>query len=286
MREITIVSGKGGTGKTSIAGSFAVLARNHVIADCDVDAANLHLLLAPKIEQRKEFAGMPRVEIISEKCSGCGICQELCRYGAISADRVNDELSCEGCQVCYNACPEGAIRLVENVAGELYVSRTSFGSFVHARLGVAQDNSGKLVTQVRQQARLLAQVQGKELILTDGPPGIGCPAISALGGTDLALVVAEPTLASIHDLDRIIQLTEHFKVKTVVCINKWDLNHQNSLTIEAICRDRCIPLVGKISYEPIFVAAAREGKPIIQMISKVNDEIVALWSCVHRELSI
>lgn len=285
MKEITIISGKGGTGKTSIAASFAVLAKNHVIADCDVDAANLHLLLNPKTINKRNFWGLPRVEIVPEKCIECGLCEELCRYGAIKAG-VIDKLSCEGCLVCYNACPVGAMRLVENLAGEWYISHTRYGPFVHARLGIAQDNSGKLVAEVRRQAKNLAEQEGKEIIITDGPPGIGCPVISSLGGTDLALVIAEPTLSSIHDLTRILNLTAHFNVQTLVCINKWDINPQNSKLIDDMCRQMKVPVIGKIGYDPAVIAAAMEKKPVVKIVSTVVDDIVDLWHCVQKKLGI
>jgi len=285
VKELTVISGKGGTGKTSIAASFAVLAGNHVLADCDVDAANLHLLLAPEIESRQNFWGMPRAEIVTEKCTDCGLCRELCRFGAIKGGQV-DMLACEGCLVCYHACPAGAIRQVENLAGVWYISRTRYGPFVHARLGIAQDNSGKLVAEVRRQARKLAEKEGKSLIITDGPPGIGCPVISALGGTDLALVVVEPTLSSLHDLGRVLQLTEHFGVKTVVCINKWDLDRKISRQVENACRDAGVPVIGRIGYDPAVTVAAREGKPVIRVPSTVAEDIVSLWACVQKELGI
>jgi len=285
MKELTVISGKGGTGKTSLTASFAVLAQNHVLADCDVDAANLHLLLEPVIKAKKNFWGMPKVEIDQEKCSGCGICENLCRFGAINSGQV-DKLACEACQVCYHACPEKAVRLVENLAGEWFVSQTRYGPFVHAKLGVAQDNSGKLVAEVRQQARNLAGQEGCGLIITDGPPGIGCPVIAALGGSSLALVVVEPTLSSIHDLTRVLKLTSHFQIKTAVCINKWDINPQNSRVVEIMCRDLGVPLIGKIGFDISFIAAAIEKKPVVQVMSAVVDDIVALWSCIMEELGI
>lgn len=284
MKEITVISGKGGTGKTSITASFAVLAQNHVMADCDVDAANLHILLSPEIKTKHNFWGMPKVEIDTEKCSCCGICENLCRYGAIRDGKVNS-MECEGCRVCYHACPEKAIRLKEILAGEYYLSKTRFSPFVHARLGVAQENSGKLVAEVRRQARDLAQKEGRELIITDGPPGIGCPVISSLGGTDLALVVVEPTLSSIHDLDRVLKLTAHFNVKTAVCINKWDLNTRNSSIIEEACRNMDIPVIGKIGYDITFMAAVMARKPVIQMISSAVEDIVSLWHGVEGVLN-
>jgi len=285
MKELTVISGKGGTGKTSVAGSFAVLAEKHVLADCDVDAANLHLILSPRVRRKESFHSLPKVEIIRERCTGCGLCEELCRYDAVADGKV-DEISCEGCLVCYHACPEKAVRLVNDVAGEWYISDTGYGPMVHARLGVARDNSGKLVTEVRRRAKALAEKQGKNLIITDGPPGVGCPVISALGGSDLALVVAEPTLSSIHDLVRVLKLTAHFKVRTAVCINKWDINPDNTKEIENICRKEKIILAGRLRYDPAVVAAAMAGKPVIRVPSTVADDMVALWDCVRRELGV
>lgn len=285
MKELTILSGKGGTGKTSITGSFAVLAKDHVITDCDVDAANLHLVLGSEVEHAKEFYGMPRVEIIEELCTGCGLCGELCRYGAITNNRV-DELSCEGCLVCYHACPEKAVRLRDYVAGKMFVSRTRYGPMVHASLGIAGENSGKLVAGVRRRAREIAEQEGKNLIITDGPPGIGCPVISSLSGTDLALVVVEPTLSSIHDLYRVLDLLEHFNVSAAVCVNKWDINPENTGTIENICRDRKVTVAGRVRYDPAVVAAAMEGKPVIRMPSMVAEDIISLWDCVRQELGV
>ena len=275
MKELTVISGKGGTGKTSVAGAFAVLATNHVIADCDVDAANLHLILDPEVQYSENYYGMPRVEIIAEKCASCGLCAELCRFGAITNGGV-EELYCEGCLVCYHACPEKAVKLLENLAGEWYVSRTRYGPMVHARLGIARDNSGKLVTKVRGLAREVAEKEGRSLVITDGPPGIGCPVISALSGTDLALVVVEPTLSS----------TAHFDVRAAVCINKWDINPDNAGVVEKICLGKQVPVVGKLRYDPAVVAAAMEGKPVVRASSTVAEDIMALWDCIKRELYI
>lgn len=285
MKELTVISGKGGTGKTSVTGSFAVLAENHVIADCDVDAANLHLILGPEVQRRETFYGLPRVHIDTEKCSGCGLCEQLCRYNAVTDYRV-DEISCEGCLVCYHACPEKAVRLVDNAAGEWFLSSTRYGPMVHARLGIARENSGKLVSEVRRLARALAEEQGKSLIITDGPPGIGCPVISALGGADLALVVVEPTLSSIHDLARVLALAEHFGVRAAVCINKWDINPHNVKVVEEICRGKNVPLAGRLRYDPAVVAAAMEGKPAIRVPSTVADDVVSLWDCLRGELGV
>lgn len=285
MKELTLISGKGGTGKTSLTGSFAVLASNHVVADCDVDAANLHLLLGPEVIRRESFPGLPRARIDVEKCSGCSLCEQLCRFNAIRGGRV-DELACEGCLVCYHACPEQAVCLQEYTAGEWFISSTRYAPMVHARLGAGGENSGKLVAEVRRLARSLAETEGRELILTDGPPGIGCPVISALAGTDLALVVVEPSLSSIHDLERVLYLAEHFHVRAAVCINKWDINPANTEVVEQICRAREVPLAGRLRFDPAMVAAAMEGKPAIRLTSMVAEDIVSVWDCVRRELGV
>lgn len=284
MQELVLISGKGGTGKTSIAGAFAVLSKNHVLVDCDVDAANLHLLLHPQVEKQEDFWGMPTSAIDPDQCTQCGLCLELCKFGAVLPDFRIDEASCEGCQVCYHACPAEAISLVDNKAGTWFISNTRYGPFVHARLGIAQDNSGKLVTEVRQQARQLAEERGLDLIITDGPPGIGCPVISSIGGVDLALVVVEPSLSSMADLKRVLQLTEHFGVKTAVCINKYDINWENSQALEEQCRDFQIPVLGKISYDPAMISAVMQKKPVLQVNSSVIDEVMELWQAVMKQL--
>ena len=218
IKQLTIISGKGGTGKTTITAAFASLARNVVIADCDVDAADLHLIFLPKILKEKEFYGGKVAYIKKDKCTQCGTCEELCRFEAIKSCTV-DPISCEGCKVCFYNCPEKAIEMKDNLSGHWYISTTRVGPMAHARLGIAEDNSGKLVSMVREQARILAEKEDKNLILIDGPPGIGCPVIAAITGVDLVLVVTEPTLSGIHDLDRAVRVADHFKIPVVVCIN-------------------------------------------------------------------
>lgn len=283
MKEIVILSGKGGTGKTSIAGSFGVLAPRKVMVDCDVDAANLHLLLAPEIQERHQFFGLKKAHIVPEKCSSCGLCEELCRFGAVSGRSINPYL-CEGCGLCYHACPSGAVLLKDTVAGEWFISSTRYGTLVHARLGIAQENSGKLVTEVRRQARVVAEREGCELIITDGPPGLGCPVIASLGGVDMALIVTEPTLSGLHDLERILDLAEHFGVKAMVCINKWDLNPENSRSIEELCLKREVDLAGRVRYDPAVFAAAVMGRPVVEVKSPVIEDILSLWDTVFNSL--
>lgn len=283
MQELVIISGKGGTGKTTVAGSFAVLAGKKVLADCDVDAANLHLLLAPKIKERYPFHSLPKAWINREKCDDCGLCQEYCRFDAIENNTVNP-LACEGCAVCSHICPAGAVEMMDTVAGEWFISGTRYGTLVHARLGPGQENSGKLVAEVRRQAKEIASQEGHDLIITDGPPGIGCPVIASLGGASLALVITEPTLSGIHDLQRVLDLADFFGVPAMVCINKWDLDRNNSEQIIRTCNQRGVPVAGKISYDGTAMLAAARGKPILEVTSRIVDEIVDLWQKVADSL--
>ena len=218
MKEIVILSGKGGTGKTTIVGSFAALAERKVLADCDVDAADLYLLLSPSRKQKSEFWSGQVAVINEEKCTQCDLCQELCRFDAIIDFKI-DPVSCEGCGFCSHICPVEAITMRENMAGHWFISETKYGPLVHARLGIAQENSGKLVAVVRQQAKKIAENEGADLIISDGPPGIGCPVISSLSGVSLALLVTEPTLSGMHDLERVLGVCHHFGIPALVCIN-------------------------------------------------------------------
>lgn len=285
MKELVIVSGKGGTGKTSLAGAFAVLAGNKVLVDCDVDAANLHLLLNPRLEKEEPFYGLSKAVIDRKHCLECELCRELCQFGAIRNFSVS-ELACEGCGVCFHACPDRAIRMVEHQAGWLYVSRTRYGPLIHAQLGIAEGNSGKLVSAVRQRAREIAEKEGYGLIITDGPPGIGCPVIACLAGVDVVLVVTEPTLSGRHDLERVLWLVEHFQEKAVVCVNKWDLSPENTREIEKFCRQKEISLIGKIPYDPAVNEAVRRKIPVVLHNSgAAGEEIVSLWDKLAKMLS-
>ncbi|NLW07690.1 MAG: 4Fe-4S binding protein [Clostridia bacterium] len=248
MQELLVISGKGGTGKTTLVAAFAAMAKDKVVADCDVDAADLHLLLQPQIVTKNEFFGLNKAVIDAELCTKCGSCEEICRFNAIKDFSV-DPLLCEGCNVCRHVCPSGAIIMEPNRAGYWYVSNSTYGPMVHAQLGLAEDNSGKLVTVVRQAARELAKEKGHHLIITDGPPGIGCPVISSLTGVSLALLVTEPTVAGRHDLERVLRLARYFKVPAVVCINKYDLAPEKSQELEDYCRQEGIEVAGKIPFD-------------------------------------
>jgi MinD superfamily P-loop ATPase len=284
IKQLAIVSGKGGTGKTTIAAAFASLAKNKVMVDCDVDAADLHLLLQPKIlTQEKYFGGRsPHVDL--EKCTRCGLCTEICRFNAIDNGVVNP-ISCEGCGFCTHVCPEGAIVMVEAFSGDWFVSETPYGPFVHARLGIGEENSGKLVTVVRKKAMEVAQERGLELILIDGPPGIGCPVTASLTGVNLVLAITEPTLSGIHDLERILKLTEHFKIPSVVCINKFDINLGNTAKIASYCEKNGSRLIGQIPYEPKVVEALVNRKTVIDYpCNEVQGIVHRMWEEVESIL--
>jgi MinD superfamily P-loop ATPase len=285
VKELVILSGKGGTGKTSIVGSFAALAKDAVLADCDVDAADLHLLLNPVIRQKQEFWSGSIAFIDKNICTECGLCQELCRFGAINNFTVNN-FSCEGCGFCSRICPSKAITMKENMAGYWFISDTQYGQLVHARLGIAQENSGKLVATVRKQARELAEKQKKDYIISDGPPGIGCPVISSLSGASLALLVTEPTLSGIHDLERVIDVCHHFDVPPVVCINKYDINEVNSRQIEVYCQTQGADVISKIPFDNAFTEAMVSGMPIVKYSNETTSQKVKqLWQAIVEILA-
>lgn len=285
MKEVVVLSGKGGTGKTSIVGSFAAIAKNKVLADSDVDAADLHLLLNPKVKETSEFWSGQTAFIDSEKCTQCGLCQEVCRFEAIKDYKV-DPISCEGCGFCYHVCPAGAITMNENMSGRWFISETRYGPLVHARLGIAQENSGKLVALVRQNAKLIAEKEGMDYIITDGPPGIGCPVIASLSGANLALLITEPTLSGMHDLDRIIGVCRHFGIPTLVCINKYDINEENTHQIESYCLNWGIDVASRIPFDNAVTEALIQGLPVVEYSqNRVTQEIRNLWQTISRILS-
>jgi MinD superfamily P-loop ATPase len=249
MKQIAVISGKGGTGKTSMVASLAALAKGRaVIADCDVDAPDLHLILRPEIKEKREFLGVKRAVIDPSKCTFCGSCEEHCRFGAISSSAV-DPLLCEGCGVCKLVCPAEAVSMVDRLSGYAYISQTRFGPLAHADLFPGEEASGKLVAMIREMARETAASRNLDLVLIDGSPGIGCPVIAFLAGVNLALVVTEPTISGEHDLERILGVTEHFQLQTEVCINKYDLNPDVSCHIEDICIERSIEVAGKLPFD-------------------------------------
>lgn len=291
MKEIVVISGKGGTGKTSIVASFAALADKCVVADADVDAADLHLVLEPTTVHREDFSGGSQARILSEQCTGCGRCQELCRFDAITLDgpgnhRVAetfriDPIACEGCGVCAYFCPEDAIEFDPAVNGQLFISETRYGPMVHARLGVAEENSGKLVSTVRQHARQIAEERKKELIIVDGPPGIGCPVIASLTGASLALVVTEPTLSGEHDLQRVLELTRHFGIPTAVCVNKWDLNPLMTEQIERRATTGKAVVAGRVRYDRRVTSAQIDARATVEREGDAANDIRTLWNSLQ-----
>lgn len=281
MKELVVISGKGGTGKTSVVASFGVLARPCVLADCDVDAADLHLVLSPTVIRTEPFSGGSGATILPEKCTACGTCETVCRFQAVipgSPYRI-DPIACEGCGVCAHFCPEQAIDFSPEINGQWYVSETRCGPMVHARLGIAQENSGKLVSLVRSHAKRIAGEQGKALVLIDGSPGIGCPVIASITGADRVLVVTEPTLSGIHDLERVARLTRHFGVQAAVCINKWDLNETLSLRIESQATAWNLTVAGRVRYDPAVTVAMVQGKSIVEHTDQgAAADIRRLWN--------
>ena len=262
MKQITILSGKGGTGKTTITACFAALSSNSVFADCDVDASNLHLLLNPRIKETIEFKGLKLAKIDPSKCIECGKCMELCKFNAISDFKV-DSMHCEGCKVCVVNCPVEAIDFVDRVCGYAYNSETAFGPMAHARLTPGMENSGKLVTMVRQNAKKMVETLGKELVLVDGSPGIGCPVIASIANVDAAVVVVEPTLSGIHDLKRALDLLRHFKITPLVIVNKHDINEDNTSEIDDYCSEEGILNLGHVPFDPEVTRSMVAGKPIV-----------------------
>lgn len=279
MKQLTILSGKGGTGKTTITASFAVLAKNAVIADCDVDAPDLHMLLHPEVIQRQEFQGSKIAVIDKTKCTECGLCRESCRFGAVTGDLKVDAVACEGCGVCTIACPVNAINLTERVSGSAYISKTKHGFMTHAMLYPGESNSGKLVTLVRQNARIIAGKESSDLIIIDGSPGIGCPVIASIAGANTGLVVTEPTLSGIHDLERVLQLLNHFRVAPLVCVNMYDINKDNTEKIMSFCRENSVEVVGRIPFSPKVTEAMVNGKTIVEYFPReaVAKEIKGVW---------
>ena len=288
MKQLVILSGKGGTGKTSVAAALAHLAYQDmpiVLADADVDAANLELVLSPTKLEEHVFMGGQIAIIDPDACSLCGQCYDVCRFDAVipgdETYRV-DPLACEGCASCFYQCPESAITMEEQQAGLWFRSDTRFGPLFHAHLFAAQENSGKLVTLVKQHGRLLALDEGRELLIVDGPPGIGCPVISASAGADVALLVVEPTVSGIHDLERVLGTVNHFGVPALVAINKADLNPEHSTAIEAYCADQGIQAVGRLPYDTAVTEAMVNGEPVTAY--RPEGEMAASMRAVWKQI--
>ena len=295
MKELVVISGKGGTGKTSIVAAFAALAKNAVLADCDVDAADLHLVLEPDVKQTSDFSGGKQASIVTEKCIGCSKCKELCRFDAINFDGpandivektfTVDPVSCEGCKVCVEFCPADAIEFKDAINGQWFISDTRFGTMVHAKLGIAEENSGKLVFLIRKETKRIAEEQKKDLIIIDGSPGIGCPVIASITGADLVLIITEPTLSGKHDLERVAELAAGFNIPVLVAINKFDLNSDMAEQIEKDVLKQNIKVVGKIRYDKAFTKAQIMKTSVVEYTSgAVTEDVKALWRNVTYAL--
>lgn len=289
MKEIVIISGKGGTGKTSITGCFAYLAGKAMLADCDVDAADLHLITSPEVIRSEDFVSGHLAEIVTDKCTGCGICMDKCRFDAISAESSGtftvDPYSCEGCGVCLEVCPVDAVEFSPAKCGQWFVSSTRFGPMVHARLGIARENSGKLVSLVRREAASRAGSMGLDLVITDGPPGVGCPVIAAITGASLVVIVSEPTVSGDHDMKRVIELAGHFSIPAVLIINKFDINPEMAEQMENKALLSGVALAGRIPYDRAFTEAQVQGITLMEASAGLPvRNIATIWEKVCQEL--
>lgn len=289
MFEIVIISGKGGTGKTSITGALACLAGESILVDCDVDAANLSLILNNRIEESHEFIAGNKAKINQDKCNACGECLRYCRFNAVTQSGESyriEPLACEGCGVCRLFCPEEAIEFRPVKSGDWYRSTTPFGSLIHARLGIAQSNSGRLVTLLRQQARKLSAERGNSQIIIDGPPGIGCPVIASITGAGFVLLVTEPSLTAFHDLKRVLELIRHFDIACGICINKFDINPDLSAEIEKFADRNDVPVLGKIDFDPTITTAQINKSNFVDYSTEVvQNQVKSLWKKLGEEIS-
>jgi len=296
MKELVVLSGKGGTGKTSIVGCLAAMQQGIVVVDCDVDAANLHIILAPETDTRHDFVASKKAQIDGMRCLDCGDCLTNCAFGAIQELPVPEDkhfkrfsvnpLHCEGCGVCAFVCPVDAVRLYDHISGQWFESTCSSGPFVHGELGVGQSNSGKMVSQLRSRAREISAEKKLDLIIVDGPPGIGCPVVASLTGADYVLMVTEPSYTALHDMKRVLELASHFDISAGVCINKYDINTEITQEIEREARDLGADLLGRISFDPIVSDAQRAAKPLIEYTDKpIAFEIKALGERVAERVA-
>jgi MinD superfamily P-loop ATPase len=297
VKQLVVLSGKGGTGKTTVAAALAHLASQEsdiVLVDADVDAANLELVLSPALREETAFFSSKVASIDPELCVGCGTCAEVCRFDAVIVPDEGaeedayaiDDVACEGCAVCYYQCPSEAIRMEEPQDGVWFRSDTAFGPLVHAHLFAGQENSGKLVAEVRDRARKLASEGGEPYVIIDGPPGIGCPVIAAATGVDLVLVVIEPTVSGVHDLERVLGVTDHFGIPALVCVNKYDINTEKSREIDEYCADRGIEVVGHIPFDTVVTEAMVLGQPVTAYRDgPVTEELAEVWRRVRERVA-
>jgi len=298
MVELIVASGKGGTGKTSLVGAFAELAERVVLVDCDVDAANLHLIVPHRVLEDHNFSASRKAEIDMEKCLACGVCMNSCRFEAISMTTdpatpwgfrfTVDPLACEGCGFCVHMCTDKAINFNEVSSGRWFLSDSDYGPFLHARLGVAQSNSGRLVTLLRKKAREMAEASNFDAIIVDGPPGIGCPVIASLTNASYLLIVTEPSLSALHDMERLVELARHFGIKSGICINKCDINNEISARIERFAAEQDLPIHGRIPFDASFIKAQVQGQSYLRAASpdgaaRINGIWQSLLSAIGSE---
>jgi MinD superfamily P-loop ATPase len=278
MKEIVVISGKGGTGKTFLVSSLAVIIPNKVILDCDVDAANLYLILKHKVTKEKDFPGVQKPVIDYSKCNKCRLCKKLCRFNAIDEEIVIKEELCEGCGVCALACPQGAITMKDETNGRIYYGDSKYGEFVYARLEIGAENSGKLVSVVREKGRDIAFENKRDFVLTDGPPGIGCPLISSLTGADFALIVTEPTYSGISDMQRVISVCQHFKIRVGIVLNKYDLNLKRAKEVQNFAEYNGFYFLGRIPFSKKVVNAITQSQPYPEIYEdEITGEIKNIW---------
>ena len=279
FKELLIISGKGGTGKTSLCASFAHLFKEKIIVDADVDAADMHLLLKPNIIKKTEFIAGSVAFIDKNLCTSCEVCKEVCLFDAISEDFVVDHISCEGCKVCVEMCPEKAILFEKQVCGNWFISETRMGTMLHAKLGIAKENSGLLVSLLRKEAQKMAEEKNVPLIITDGPPGIGCPVIASITGTDAILIITEPTKSGIHDMERVFILSKSFNLPVMLCINKYDLNEELTASMKNFAKKNDIYFVGAIPYDNSVTKAMMEEKSVCEFSSNspASKAIYDIW---------
>lgn len=287
IKDLVVISGKGGSGKTSITLALASLFENKVMVDCDVDASDMHLILEPHIIKKEDFYSGKKAFIDKSKCIQCGICKSTCNFNAISDDIQINDYFCEGCGACATQCRAHAITLIQQKSGEWYESNTRLGEFIHARLGAGEENSGKLVSQIRMQARLSANLNNCNLIIVDGSPGIGCPVIASISGADIVLIVIEPTMSGLHDAKRVLELTRHFKVKAAACINKYDINTDITNKIKEFLKENNVELLAEIPYSKDFTKAMINKKTLIELDenSIVSNEIKNIKNELERMLN-
>jgi MinD superfamily P-loop ATPase len=288
MREITVISGKGGAGKTSITAALASVANNIVLCDNDVDAADLHIITKPTIEKKEVFKGGLFAQIETDRCAGCGTCAEYCRYDAIALNSNNEyevnKWQCEGCGLCEKICPDAAIIINQSIRNYWYISKTRFGKMVHAEMQPGEENSGKLVSKVRNIAREEAMVQKASYIVNDGPPGVGCSAISSVTGADLVVLVAEPTVSGLHDIQRLVELVEGFGITMIAVINKSTLHQESTEIMENYFSTKGIPVVAKIPFDKSMVKALLELKTIVEYdpSGEIAGEIKKIWQYIEQ----